>query len=59
MNNQINIIISSLKNNLQSLRRWGRAFIHNAIVHPVMMFLPREVGVKIHDKNADWAFEDI
>jgi hypothetical protein len=35
---------------------WLKSFVHNAIVHPLMMFLPLELANKMHDKNATWAF---
>ena len=38
------------------MKEWLKAFTHNAIVHPLMMFVPREIGDKMHDANADWAF---
>ena len=36
--------------------KWFKEFTHNCIVHPLMMFLPREWGDELHDRNADWAF---
>lgn len=31
-------------------------FIHNVIVHPLMMLLPANLATKMHDKNANWAY---
>lgn len=31
-------------------------FIHNAIIHPLMMFLPANLATKMHDINANWAY---
>lgn len=31
-------------------------FIHNAIIHPLMMFLPAGLATKMHDINANWAY---
>lgn len=36
--------------------RWLKYFIHNCIIHPMMPFLPTRTAVKLHDKNANWAF---
>ena len=38
------------------MKQWLKEFTHNAIVHPLMMFLPREIGNKLHDSNATWVF---
>lgn len=38
------------------MKSWLKEFTHNCIIHPLMMFVPREIGDKMHDKNADWAF---
>jgi len=38
------------------INNWLKAFTHNCIVHPLMMFVPREIGDKMHDRNANWAF---
>ena len=35
---------------------WLKSFVHNVIIHPLMQFLPRNLGTKLHDKNANWAF---
>ena len=31
-------------------------YVHNAIVHPMMMFLPKDLAHLLHDTNANWAF---
>lgn len=33
-----------------------KEFVHNVIVHPLMMFLPAKLATRMHDKNANWAF---
>jgi hypothetical protein len=38
------------------INNWLKAFTHNYIVHPLMMFVPRQIGDKMHDRNANWAF---
>ena len=36
--------------------QWLKSFVHNVIVHPLMMFLPIKIANNMHDKNANWAF---
>ena len=36
--------------------KYLKAFIHNAIIHPCMMFMPADLAARVHDKNARWAF---
>ena len=38
------------------MRQWIKAFVHNCLVHPLMMVLPCELGTRLHDRNANWAF---
>lgn len=38
------------------MKQWLKEFTHNCIVHPAMMFMPKEWGNVLHDRNADWAF---
>jgi len=38
------------------MKTWLKAFTHNAIVHPMMMFMPAALGDRLHDWNATWAF---
>lgn len=38
------------------MKQWLKSFVHNAIVHPLMMFLPKDYAHELHDRNADWAF---
>ena len=33
-------------------------FPHNVIIHPLMVFLPKELAYKLHDINGLWAFTD-
>lgn len=40
------------------MKQWLKEFTHNCIVHPLMMFLPKKIGIKIHNLNADWVFND-
>lgn len=39
------------------MKLWLKCFIHNVIVHPLMMFIPKDLAHKMHDRNADWAFD--
>jgi len=38
------------------MKTWLKAFAHNCIVHPMMMFMPAALGDRLHDWNATWAF---
>lgn len=38
------------------MKRWLKDFLHNAIIHPLMVFLPVSVANELHDTNANWAF---
>lgn len=38
------------------LLSYVKYFIHNVIVHPLMMFLPAKTATKMHDINANWAY---
>lgn len=38
------------------MKQWLKDFTHNAIVHPLMMFLPKDLAHKLHDRNADWCW---
>ena len=40
------------------MKKWFKWFIHNSIVHPIMPFLPNKTAIKVHNKNAEWAFKD-
>lgn len=35
---------------------YAKDFIHNVIVHPLMMLLPSKLATKMHDINANWAY---
>lgn len=35
---------------------WLKAFVHNVVVHPLMMFVPCDIAHTMHDRNANWAF---
>ena len=35
---------------------WGKDFIHNCLVHPLMPFMPKQTANRFHDWNATWAF---
>lgn len=41
---------------MRRLRQWLKEYVHNAIVHPLMPFLPKAWGDEMHDRNARWAF---
>lgn len=38
------------------MKQYLKEFVHNAIVHPLMMFMPVKAAHKMHDRNANWAF---
>jgi hypothetical protein len=38
------------------MKNWLKSFVHNVIVHPLMMVLPTDLAHYMHDKNAYWAF---
>lgn len=38
------------------MKSWLKSFVHNCIVHPAMMFMPKDTAHKFHDSNANWAF---
>jgi hypothetical protein len=38
------------------MKQWLKSFVHNVIVHPMMMFMPVNMAHKFHDNNANWAF---
>ena len=39
------------------MKQWIKEFIHNVIIHPLIMFLPRHIGDNIHDINGRWTFK--
>lgn len=41
---------------MDALIQWIKEFIHNAIIQPLMVFLPVDLATWMHDRNADWAF---
>ncbi len=41
---------------INTIISWLKSFVHNVIVHPLMMFLPKNIANTMHDRNADWAF---
>ena len=40
------------------MKQYLKEFTHNAIVHPLMMFLPKKWAKELHNRNADWAFKE-
>ena len=38
------------------MKQWFKEFIHNCVVHPLMMVLPTETAGRWHDLNANWCF---
>lgn len=40
------------------LRAWLRGFVHNCVIHPILPFLPVPIADWVHDRNADWAFDE-
>jgi len=41
---------------ITNMKNWLKSFVHNVIVHPLMMVLPTDLAHYMHDKNAYWAF---
>jgi len=45
---------------VDNMKKWlvqySKEFVHNVIVHPLMMFMPVKWGNWMHDTNAEWAF---
>jgi hypothetical protein len=43
------------------MKRWLinylKDFVHNVLVHPLMMVLPAKLATKLHDTNANWAYD--
>lgn len=40
------------------MKQYLKEFVHNVIVHPLMMFVPTSVACVMHDRNVDWAFKE-
>lgn len=40
------------------LKQYSKEFIHNVVIHPLMMVMPTSLACKMHDKNANWAFKE-
>ena len=40
------------------MKFWINDFIHNAIIHPIMAFIPAEMGDKLHDWHAKKFLEE-
>lgn len=40
------------------MKQFLKEFIHNVIVHPLMMVLPADKACVLHDTNANWAFKE-
>ena len=38
------------------MKQWFKDFVHNVIVHPLLMILPIKYGTNLHDRNANWAY---
>ena len=38
------------------MKQWLKEFIHNCIVHPLMMVLPYDKATRLHDINANYTF---
>lgn len=43
---------------MSKFEQYLKEFIHNVVIHPLMMFIPVDIGNKLHDKNANWAFKE-
>ena len=40
------------------MKQFLKEFVHNVIVHPLMMILPTDKACVLHDTNANWAFKE-
>jgi hypothetical protein len=40
------------------MKQWLKDFVHNVIVHPLMMVLPSDKATELHDRNARWCWGD-
>ncbi len=49
-------VAAGLAYKLSTDHQFGREFVHNVIIHPFMMVLPRHIANELHDRNGDWAF---
>ena len=38
------------------MKQWFKEFIHNCVVHPLMMVLPSDKAIRFHDINANYTF---
>lgn len=38
------------------MKLWLKDFVHNCLVHPLLPFLPKGFGNRLHEKNGKWAF---
>ena len=38
------------------MKQYFKEFIHNCIVHPLMIVLPSDKATRLHDINANWTF---
>ena len=38
------------------MKQYFKEFIHNCIVHPLMMVLPSDKATRLHDINANYTF---
>lgn len=38
------------------MKQWFKDFTHNVIIHPLMMFIPKDIATKLHDSNARWCW---
>lgn len=43
---------------MSKIKQYLKEFVHNVIVHPLMMFIPAQSANKLHDSNANWAFKE-
>ena len=41
---------------MKNIKQWLKDFTHNCIIHPLLMFLPADIGTKIHNKHSDWCW---
>ncbi len=39
------------------MKQYLKEFIHSVVIHPLMMFLPKEHRDRFHNWNAEWTFK--
>jgi len=40
------------------MKQWLKEFFHNCILHPLLPFLPKDFGNRLHDINGRYTYKD-